>query len=637
MLHTHVASIGLGDLRTRAPGVQEEWSQPDVAQERAMWLLWATDLVSLYALVLLVGLLILVWCLVTQPTFWRQRVIWPAYGGAVLAALPVWIGGTTLSGRSQVWPVQSSFVLLAVLLALPLGPRWWSALRVQRWVLRLGLLLHALPLLWVMLNDLLASGLSQSETLVSRSLLYVTLATWLLGLYVALMLGMNQLANARWVPQWLDHFCMTGWYTDRATVRAASVALSQTHTLNDVVARLHDLAQRLNFQAGVLFWPDGDALVPLWSFGLRDVHQWRLPSGGMLAQYLTAVSAPQQRSHLLHVSARSSTTLQPSEQRLIEDEQLRLWLPLVSHGVLRGVLVVGAHQRMAALCEDDGAILLPLLSQAAAATEHLMLSAAFQRHQAEAERLRHELAASQRRLLHHGEQDRLRLAQDLHDGVLQQLIGVQYLVSGDVFGNSQRVADDSGGAVSAAAAQTLYELQSAVGQVRGLIRALRPAGLDEFGLATALEGFVAQIQRERGAQPPLITLALDQRCRTLPRLAAQCLFRVTQEALRNSLKHAQAAQITISMRVCDDEAILRIHDDGAGFSVPLSLAELVCDDHFGLAGMRERVAWVGGTLDIQSQPGLGTTIVVNMSLSELEHEDATLDSRCAGGRSSLDP
>lgn len=96
---------------------------------------------------------------------------------------------------------------------------------------------------------------------------------------------------------------------------------------------------------------------------------------------------------------------------------------------------------------------------------------------------------------------------------------------------------------------------------------------------------------------------------------AICLFRVAQEALRNILKHAQARQAKLTLRVFKEEAILKVKDDGKGLNLPINLNELTRAGHWGLAIMAKRVAWLGGQLSINSEVGAGTEVMVYVPLS----------------------
>ena len=154
-----------------------------------------------------------------------------------------------------------------------------------------------------------------------------------------------------------------------------------------------------------------------------------------------------------------------------------------------------------------------------------------------------------------------------------------------------------------------------VSQLRALIGELRPAGLEELGLPAALEGYVARLQREGGASAPAIALDLVTHGRAIPGPVAYCLFRVAQEAVRNAVRHARARRVTVSLRVLRGVAVLGVRDDGCGFDLPASLSEYAHADHYGLVGMAERIAWVGGQFVVHSQPGEGTDLTAWVPLA----------------------
>jgi len=218
------------------------------------------------------------------------------------------------------------------------------------------------------------------------------------------------------------------------------------------------------------------------------------------------------------------------------------------------------------------------------------------------------LSAAQRRLAESRETERLRLARELHDTAVQHLLDIsRRLAEARKRAGERGVAEVS--LVTVAAVQQMVEEITA--QLRGLVRDLRPPGLEEFGLIAALEGYVADLQQVR-PDMPAVTLDMEGEDMAVPLAASLPLFRAAQEVLRNVLEHAYARQVSVSLRIHPGEAVLRMHDDGIGFAVPSSLGTLAREGHFGLVGVAERVTLAGGKMDIASRPGEGTTITVSI-------------------------
>ncbi len=224
-----------------------------------------------------------------------------------------------------------------------------------------------------------------------------------------------------------------------------------------------------------------------------------------------------------------------------------------------------------------------------------------------------ELEEARRRLSMAREAERLRLAQELHDGVVQLLLGLSFQMA-----RLRRQLQRDPERHAATLADDVKELRQGVlevvKQLRGLVAELRPAGLEELGLIAAIENFVTQVQEE--VQSPSIRLRLDERAATLPREVAICLFRVLQEAVRNAVKHADARRIDIILSVNASTVKLSISDDGRGFTLPERLSNLALDNHFGLLGIEERVTSLNGTCDIETRPGRGTRILVTIPLEK---------------------
>ena len=122
---------------------------------------------------------------------------------------------------------------------------------------------------------------------------------------------------------------------------------------------------------------------------------------------------------------------------------------------------------------------------------------------------------------------------------------------------------------------------------------------------------MAEMARHNGTSIPEIIIDFED-MPPLPHPTALTAFRIVQEAVRNAIRHAEAREITI--RICGQSDFLRLQviDDGCGFSVPPRLNELADRGHFGLIGLVERVDQAQGTIKIESEPGLGTTIKVTI-------------------------
>ncbi len=232
------------------------------------------------------------------------------------------------------------------------------------------------------------------------------------------------------------------------------------------------------------------------------------------------------------------------------------------------------------------------------------------------------LIEAQRRLAESREAERLRLARDLHDTAVQHLLDINRHLSE----TRKRAGGHQAAEVPIATVVAVQQkVQEITAQLRGLVRDLRPAGLEEFGLIAALEGYVADLRRERPEMPALV---LDARGddTTVSLGVSLPLFRAAQEALRNVLEHAHARHITLSLRVHTEDVVLSVRDDGVGFVVPASLGILARAGHFGLVGIAERVALAGGQMDVTSWPGEGMVITVRLPAARQGDDDGRDDS-----------
>ncbi|MFF7655981.1 GAF domain-containing sensor histidine kinase [Streptomyces sp. NPDC007983] len=192
--------------------------------------------------------------------------------------------------------------------------------------------------------------------------------------------------------------------------------------------------------------------------------------------------------------------------------------------------------------------------------------------------------------------ERARLAHELHDAVAQKLFSLRLtaqaaaaLVDRDPVRAKEELQQ-----VAALAAEAADELRSAVVE-------LRPAALDEDGLVATLRTQVQVLDRAHTARVTFEALGV----RALPAAQEEALLRVAQEALHNALRHAGARRVDVTLSRHGQGALLRVSDDGGGFD-PSAVRR--AGRHLGLVSMRDRASGVGGGLTVESAPGKGTVI-----------------------------
>lgn len=221
------------------------------------------------------------------------------------------------------------------------------------------------------------------------------------------------------------------------------------------------------------------------------------------------------------------------------------------------------------------------------------------------EALRENLVHQQvaRQLIGSQEQERQRIAAELHDDLGQNLLIVKNQLLLAL--RAATAGQDPSGDIE----QALGLVSQALQDVRNLSHNLRPHQLDELGLEKCLEAMIRRIS-ESSRLPIRATIQrLDP---PLPAEAGINLYRIAQESLSNVLKHSRAGQASLSLAREDDSIVMRISDDGEGFQAAAFLEAGRQDEGFGLKVMSERARMLGGWLEINSGPGRGTTLTVTL-------------------------
>lgn len=229
--------------------------------------------------------------------------------------------------------------------------------------------------------------------------------------------------------------------------------------------------------------------------------------------------------------------------------------------------------------------------------------------QTELSQMAHKVQAAQNSL--HGyigeiteaqEEERLRLARELHDGTLQALIALKQRIQ-----MVQKTKDVTPIENGLQALETLTE--QTIEDLRRTTRALRPIYLEDLGLVTALEMLTRETENATNTKVVFSFQGDEKRLTPSVELA---LYRIVQEALSNVARHAQASQAFLRVNYGTDGLTLEIRDNGVGFQVPESPGEFAPSGHFGLLGLYERAELIGASLNINSETGKGTNLIIKL-------------------------
>ena len=204
------------------------------------------------------------------------------------------------------------------------------------------------------------------------------------------------------------------------------------------------------------------------------------------------------------------------------------------------------------------------------------------------------------------EEERKRIARELHDSTAQTLIALLHQLE-NLLGDKAALP-----VREAKALWAFYEqIRDVLREVRRFSRDLRPSILDDLGLLPALEWVTGELNRAYGIKTTLNVVGSERRFSPEAELL---LFRIVQETLRNVAKHAQASRAEVKFAFSKQKIQVTISDDGIGFQPPESLGELLQAGKLGLAGMEERIRLLNGSMSIESKRGKGTKVMIEVPI-----------------------
>jgi PAS domain S-box-containing protein len=219
----------------------------------------------------------------------------------------------------------------------------------------------------------------------------------------------------------------------------------------------------------------------------------------------------------------------------------------------------------------------------------------------------------QHHLIQYQEKERLTIARDLHDGPLQDLIGIQYQVSRLI----NQVKKLPSTIIDAISQQGLIQsldsiqlgLMGQIQEIRNFSSALRPPSLAAYGLEKAIRAHAEKLSEQHPDIFIYLNLEPDgQRMDEKVRLA---FYRIYQELISNVIRHSDADEVIITFSLEDNNACLVVQDDGNGFKIPDNWINVIRDGHMGLVGVQERAEAIGGTVVIKSDSSSGTHITIS--------------------------
>jgi two-component system, NarL family, sensor histidine kinase DevS len=267
-------------------------------------------------------------------------------------------------------------------------------------------------------------------------------------------------------------------------------------------------------------------------------------------------------------------------------------VPLFARGEVAGLFSLS--KREPGYFNDEHVRLAESMSsQASVAVENAVL---FEQMQASTVRMQ----SLSRRLVEVQENERRHIARELHDEAGQALVSLRYglrLLEREI---------DQGGSFTERVAELVQRTDAVIDGLHRLAADLRPVSLDHLGLEAALR----QYSRSAGSKFGLAVRfkARGFKSERLPAAVETDLYRVVQEAMTNVVRHARATRVDVLVERRGDRVMVMVEDDGVGFEPD----QVQRGDHFGLLGLRERAEALGGTLTVESAPGAGTTVVVEV-------------------------
>ena len=286
--------------------------------------------------------------------------------------------------------------------------------------------------------------------------------------------------------------------------------------------------------------------------------------------------------------------------------------PIIYSGNVSSVLLIGAKDDGTRYSEEHLELLITMANGLGAVIENARFVDSLRKQQQRTEQLLVQVSEAQ-------EEERRRVASELHDGVAQLMVRLLYQVQ-----VASALLERQGSVDVREELASIEKIVDAnIKEVRRVMVGLGPPDLEHLGLIGAIRREVSRFDDEDGRY----TLDLVGEPVDMLHAAETAVYRIVQEGLNNSRNHAKATEMNVRLEFKDQEVLLELKDDGKGFDVERTLEEALSSGHLGLWGMRQRIEALGGTLIVDSTPGSGTTISLDLPLESPQTSEVSATAR----------
>ena len=424
----------------------------------------------------------------------------------------------------------------------------------------------------------------------------------LAGLAVAILLILATSPLYRWMQRQIDTVFYGGWLDDSASIKKISEAITEVkgdiHSISLTLCNALQTSLHLEYVNLLLY--DGRLVssmaVPAAAAAPAAASQKPVSLNPQIASLLlTNLPASVNRYFGTGEEVQQFLAGDDQSRSLILGAKPRLWLLIGGKTSHEGFLLLGPRMSGGELMSNDFRVLEVVIRQAGAALENEFLLDQIIRRTGQITELHRQVERVR-------EEERKRIARDLHDNIVQSLVGINYQLAN----LRTRVNDDTSEELSG----LQDNLRQVMREVRQICADLRPPALDSLGLVPALQARLLEIKSQG-----VFDLVFDFHPDSISKINGSderelFIYRFVNEAVINAQKHASAHHVRVSLQISDDNCItILVEDDGIGFEPPANLDLLVTDKHFGLIGLYEQANTLGGKIQIESAREKGCRIL----------------------------